>query len=136
DPRTLVSPTCTAADPACLTPAQGHTLATYFTALRGEEGEFIYTGQAVSDLDSGDGMDLWTTGFVPPTSFTANEPWGNQGFSPAPLSWQFMDHLIKFIVKRVPNFDARSFDKGGRHFDEEALELFDRRTEAGDADDP
>jgi feruloyl esterase len=136
DPNTLVSPTCAAGDPTCLTPEQGQTLAAYFTALRGEEGEFIYTGQAVSDLDSGDGMDLWTTGFVAPTSFTAAEPWGNFGFTPAPISWQFMDHLIQFIVKRDPTFGARSFDNGARRFDDEALDLFDRRTEAGDADDP
>src|SRR5262245_9010325 len=136
DPKTLVTPACTAADPTCLTADQGRTLATYFTALRDEEGKQIYTGAAVSDLGGGDGMDLWTTGFVPPTSFTANEPWGNQGFSPAPISWQFMDHAIKYIVTRDPNFDARSFDPGRRGFDEDALKLFDRRTEAGDADDP
>ena len=136
DPKSLVNPTCTAADPTCLTPEQGHTLATYFTALRSEEGEFVYTGAAVSDLGGGDGMDLWSTGFVPPTSFTANEPWGNQGFSPAPISWQFMDHIIKYIVKRDPNFDARSFDGAGPRIDDAALDLFDRRTEAGDADVP
>src|SRR5262249_30154253 len=136
DPKTLVTATCTAADPTCLTPEQGHTLATYFTALHSEDGKLVYTGAAVSDLDSGDGMDLWGTGFVPPTSFTDPEPWGNQGFSPAPISWQFMDHGIKFIVKRDPNFDVRTFDKGGPGFDEAALNLFDRRTEAGDADIP
>jgi len=136
NPQTLVTPTCTAADPTCLTADQAKTLGTYFTALRDEEGEQVYTGAAVSDLDSGDGMDLWSTGFVPPTSFTANEPWGNQGFSPAPISWQFMDHAIKYIVTRDPNFDARSFDRGRHGFDEDALKLFDRRTEAGDADDP
>src|SRR5215475_14335170 len=136
DPKTLVKSTCTASDATCLTPEQGHTLATYFTALRGEDGELIYTGQSVSDLGGGDGMDLWSTGFVPPTDFTANEPWGNQGFSPAPISWQFMDHAIKYIVTRDPNFDIRTFDPGGRGFDEDALKLFDRRTEAGDADDP
>ena len=136
DPKTLVTATCTAADATCLTLEQAHTLAAYFTALRDDEGGLVYTGAAVSDLGGGDGMDLWTTGFVPPTSFTADEPWGNQGFSPAPISWQFMDHVIKYIVKRDPNFDARSFDNGAPRFDEEALELFDRRTEAGDADDP
>ena len=47
-----------------------------------------------------------------------------------------MDHLIQFIVKRDPTFGARSFDNGARRFDDEALDLFDRRTEAGDADVP
>ena len=136
NPQTLVTPACTAADPTCLTADQAQTLATYFTALRDEDGKQVYTGAAVSDLGGLDGMDAWSTGFVPPTSFTANEPWGNQGFSPAPISWQFMDHAIKYIVTRDPNFDARSFDQGSGGFDEDALELFDRRTEAGDADDP
>jgi len=136
DPTTLVKSTCTAADATCLTADQAQTLATYFTALRANDGALVYPGQSVSNLGGGDGMDLWSTGFVPPTSFTVNEPWGNQGFSPAPISWQFMDHAIKYIVMRDPNFDARSFDNGGPLFDEKALELFDRRTEAGDADDP
>ena len=136
DPKTLVKSTCTAGDASCLTPDEGRTLATYFTALRDEDGEVVYTGQAVSDLGGGDGMDLWSIGFVPPTSFTANEPWGNLGFSPAPISWQFVDHFIKFIVTRDPNFDIRSFDKGGRFIEDAALDLFDQRTEAGDADFP
>jgi feruloyl esterase len=136
DPTTLVSPACMATDVTCLTPEQGQTLATYFTALRGEGGKLLSNGAAVSDLNAGDGMDLWSTGFVPPTSFAEAEPWGNQGFSPAPISWQLIDHAIKYIVERDPNFDARSFDNGGPLFDETALELFDRRTEAGDADIP
>src|SRR5258708_35929777 len=80
-------------------------------------------------------MDLWSTGFVPPTSFTANEPWGNLGFSPSPISWQFVDHFLKYIVTRDPNFDIRSFDEGTR-IDDRALDLLDDRTEAGDADIP
>jgi feruloyl esterase len=138
DPKTLVKPTCTAADATCLTPEQGHTLDTYFTALRDEEGRLLYTGQAVGYLSGGenhDGMDAWSTGFQPPTSFTANEPWGNQGFSPSPIAWQFVDHFIKYIVTRDPNFDIRNFDEG-TSVDDEALDLFDRRTEAGDGDIP
>jgi len=135
DPKTLVKSACTAGDLTCLTPEQGHTLATYFTALRDEDGGFVYTGQSVSDLGGGDGMDLWSTGFVPPTDFTANEPWGNLGFSPSPISWQFVDHIIKYIVTRDPNFDIRTFDEGMR-IDDRALDLFDDRTEAGDADIP
>jgi len=135
DPKTLVKSACTAGDLTCLTPEQGRTLATYFTALRDEDGGFVYTGQSVSDLGGGDGMDLWSTGFVPPTDFTANEPWGNLGFSPSPISWQFVDHIIKYIVTRDPNFDIRTFDEGMR-IDDRALDLFDDRTEAGDADIP
>jgi feruloyl esterase len=136
DPKTLVKSTCTAADVTCLTPEQGHTLATYFTALRDDEGALLYTGQSVSDLGGGDGADLWSIGFVPPTSFTANEPWGNMGFSPSPIAWQFVDHIIKFIVTRDPNFDIRTFGGGEVRVDDDALDLFDRRTEAGDADVP
>jgi feruloyl esterase len=135
DPKTLVKSTCTAGDASCLTPEQGHTLATYFTALRNEDGDLVYPGQAVGEVGGGDGMDLWSTGFVPPTDFTANEPWGNQGFSPSPISWQFVDHFLKYIVTRDPNFDIRTFDEGTR-IDNRALDLLDDRTEAGDADIP
>jgi feruloyl esterase len=134
DPKTLVTATCTAADPTCLTAEQGRTLAGYFTGLRDEDGDLVYPGQSVSDLGGGDGADLWSIGFVNPTSFTANEPWGNQGFSPSPISWQFVDHIIKFIVARDPNFDMRSFEKGSAGVDDAALDRFDDRTEAGDAD--
>lgn len=136
DPNTLVKASCTVADNTCLTPQEGQTLNAYFTALRDDEGKLIYTGASVSDLDSGGGADLWTTGFVAPTSFTANEPWGNLGFNPAPISWQFVDHFMKYIVERNANFDIRNFDVNAGVVGEEALELFDRRSEAGDADVP
>jgi len=136
DPKTLVTAACTAADPTCLTAEQERTLASAFTGLRAKDGGLVYPGQSVSDLDGGDGMDLWSTGFVPPTSFTANEPWGNQGFSPAPISWQFVDHIIKYIVARDPNFDMRSFEKGSAGIDAATLNRFDDRTEAANADNP
>jgi feruloyl esterase len=71
----------------------------------------------------------------PTFDLTAPEPWGNQGFSPAPLGWQFQDHGMKYIVERDPNFDPRDFAPG-EAIGDRALNLFDARTEAGDADDP
>jgi feruloyl esterase len=73
----------------------------------------------------------------PTFDLNAPEPWGDQGFVNAPLGWQFQDHGIKFIVERDPNFDPRDFapDAAGPIRDR-ALNLFDLRTEAGDADDP
>jgi feruloyl esterase len=47
-----------------------------------------------------------------------------------------VDHIIKFIVTRDPNFDIRTFGGGEARIDDDALDLFDRRTEAGDADIP
>src|SRR5260370_13913525 len=135
DPKTLVKSTCTAGDASCLTPEQGHTLATYFTALRNEDGDLIYPGQAVRELGGGDGMDLWSTGFVPPTSFTTNEPWGKLVFSPSPISWQFVDHFLKYIVTRDPNFRIPTFHECTR-IDDRALDLLDDRTEAGRAGIP
>jgi feruloyl esterase len=120
----------------CLTPQQANTLKSYFSALRDQDGRLVYTGASVSDLH-GAGMDLWTTGFVPPADFSANEPWGGTGFSPAPIAWQFVDHIMKFIVARDSTFDLRDFPVSQAGVvSNAALAFFDRRTEAGDGDEP
>lgn len=137
DPRTLVTPVCTVNDSTCLTPEQADTLAGYFSALRNERGHVIYPGQTVTDLAGLGGMALWTTGFVPPTDFTAAEPWGGSGFTPAPLAWQFVDHIAQYLVERDPTFNVRTFDVSlDGVVSDAALALFDRRTEAGDGDVP
>jgi Tannase and feruloyl esterase len=160
DPNTLVTPSCTANDPTCLTQGQANTLKSYFSALRDQHGRLVYTGETVSDLDAFGGMDLWTTSFFSPgqafvfdpnqpISFTnvpntqasfdlnAPEPWGNAGFNPAPIGYQFTDHFIKYVVARDPNFNVRDYGVGADGVvDEAALRLFDRRSRAGDGDDP
>lgn len=140
DPHALVTPACTASDPACLTPEQADTLDRYFSALRDDDGRLIYPGEAVSDLGGPGGAGIWSIGGVPPSTapidFTAREPWGDDGFFPAPLSWQFVDHILQFLIARHPNFDARSFDVSDGVVAEGALRLFDQRTEAGDGDVP
>lgn len=139
DPKSLV--------PSLLTQQQAETLATYFTALRADDGRVIYTGASVSDISSPNpaapsGMDLWTTGFIIP-NFSAAEPWGGNGFGGpgleiAPLGWQFVDHGIQYLVERQPGFDVRDFDAESPigKTSSEALAQFDRRTAAGDADVP
>ncbi|SPE19955.1 Feruloyl esterase [Burkholderiales bacterium] len=119
----------------CLTWAQANTLKSYISALRDEQGDLIYPGASISDLTGG--MDVWTIGLVPPTDFSANEPWGGTGFSPAPVAWQFVDHIMKFIVARDPTYNLRDFPISPRGVvDDRALAFFDLRTEAGDGDDP
>ena len=82
-------------------------------------------------------MDLWSIGFVAPISFTANEPWDTLGFSPSPISWQFVDHFLKYVVERTPTFDLRNFGVSTNGVvSEQALKLFDERSEAGDGDVP
>ena len=138
DPGTLVTPTCTPSDLTCLTEGQAETLRAYFHGIRLEhdEDDVTYPGATVTDLDSGGGADLWTTGFVPPTDFNANEPWGGTGFSPAPVAWQFVDHFLKFVVERNPSFDLRDFDVENGTVSPTALRLFDERSEVGDGDNP
>lgn len=117
----------------CLTPGQAQTLQSYISALRDEHGNLIYTGASISDLTGG--MDLWSIGYVPPTSFSANEPWGGTGFSPAPIAWQFVDHIMKDIVAQDPNYNLRSFPVSTDGVvDDRALAFFDSRTWPGDGD--
>jgi feruloyl esterase len=137
DPNTLVTPSCTASDLTCLTAEQAITLRSYFSPLRNQRGHVIYPGESVSDLGGPGGAALWTIGFTPPIDFTAKEPWGGTGFAPAPLSWQFVDHITQFLVERDPSFDVRTFDVSlGGVVSDAALGLWDRRTEAGDGDVP
>lgn len=133
----------------CLTQGQVDTLTKYFSAARDDDGNIVYPGFAISDLGGGDGAALWTMGFFLPSQslpqpntqatfdLGAKEPWGNLGFSPAPLGWQFVDHAIQFMVERDPNFNLRTFDGTlPTPLSDTALDLFDDRTEAGDADNP
>jgi feruloyl esterase len=145
---------CKPGQTQCLSQGQVDTLNAYFTGARDDDGNVVYPGQSISDLGGTDGAALWTTGFFLPgqplvgpnnqplstqATFDLNapEPWGNDGFSPSPLGWQFIDHGLKYIVERNPGFNLRDFTaKPTGPIDEAALRLFDARTEAGDADDP
>jgi feruloyl esterase len=126
----------------CLSAGQVDTLKAYTSAALDDDGRVVYPGAAISDIGGPDGEPAWTNGiFLPGQALagggtfdvTAAEPWGNAGFSPAPLGWQFVDHAIKYIVERDPNFNTRTFTGTGPIGDA-ALALFDQRTEAGDAD--
>jgi feruloyl esterase len=131
----------------CLTQGQVDALDAYFQGSRDTRGNVVYPGFAISDLGGNDGAAAWSNGFflpgqaLPPGSTqptfdpNAPEPWGDQGFVNAPLGWQFQDHGIKFIVERDANADPRDFAPGPGPIRDRALNLFDRRTEAGDADD-
>ncbi len=131
-------------DAGCLSTGQADTLNAYFGAIRNTLGGLVYPGYAVSNLSTsatgplaGGGADLWSTGFVPPTSFTAREPWGNAGFSPSPLGYQFGDHIIQSIVTRSPKYNIRDYPVSqDGYIDEETLATFDARTSAGTASDP
>jgi feruloyl esterase len=119
----------------CLTPGQANTLRSYISALRDPQGEVIYNGASITDLTGG--MDVWSVGEVPPTDFSANEPWGGTGFGPAPVAWQFVDHIMKFLVERDPTYDIRSFGvTAGGVVNDRALAFFDSRTVRGDGAEP
>ncbi len=142
DPYSLV---CTAGQTGnCLSTGQADTLTAYFTAVRTVTGDLVYPGFSVSNLATsatgpltGGGADVWTTGLVPPTSFTAPEPWGNGGFSPAGYGYQFGDHIIQDFVTRDPTYDLRSYPVSADGFiGFSALKTFDARTKAADASNP
>ena len=107
DPASLV---CTAGNTTnCLTSEQADTLRTYFSAVHDDDGHVVYTGWTVSALTGG--FDTWSLGSVPPSKidFSAAEPWGNAGFSPATIAWQFADHIVKDIYARDPEYNIRDF---------------------------
>ena len=142
DPYSLV---CAAGQTAsCLSVGQADSLNAYFTAIRTVTGGLVYPGFAVSNLSTsatgplaGGGADVWTTGLAPPTSFTAREPFGNGGFSPAGYGYQFSDHIIQDIVTLDPKYNLRDFPVSADGFvTPGALGTFDARTAAGDASNP
>ena len=142
DPYSLV---CQAGqETGCLSTGQADTLNAYFSAVRNVYGGLVYPGFSVSNLSTsatgsltGGGADVWTTGLVPPTDFTAREPWGNSGFSPAGYGYQFSDHIIQDIVNQDPGSNLRDFPVStDGYVDNAALALFDARTGAADASDP
>jgi len=145
DPASLVKPGCTNTDATCLSSDEAATLKAYFTGARDDDGKVVYPGDTLSNLamgppGSGDvGADGWTTGFLLPSqiNFNSAEPWGPISSGNQPISWQFVDNFIRFIVERNANFDTRDFDGATVHpFSDAALDLFDDRTAAGDADNP
>jgi feruloyl esterase len=112
----------------CLSADQADAIATYITATRDETGRVLYPGSATTDLRGG-GMDVWTVGMMAPDAAGTAEPWTKPG--QAPLSWQFSDNVQKYFVHRDQGFNLRNF-----RFDAASVDLFRRRTEAGNADDP
>jgi len=128
----------------CLSNGQADTLNTYFTATRNTVGSLVYPGFSVSNLAlsstgplAGGGGDVWSTGLVPPTDFNAAEPWGNAGFSPSPVGYQFGDHGIQDIVTEDPTFNIRDYPvSADGYIDDDTLATFDARTGAGTASDP
>jgi feruloyl esterase len=114
----------------CLSADQVGALETYFTATRDTTGRYLFPGSANTDLQGG-GMNVWSVGLTPPDDVTAAEPWAPQGPDHTPLSWQFADNVIKYIVARDPVFDLRKFS-----FDPASIALFTERTGSGNADDP
>jgi len=142
DPYSLVC--ASGQETGCLSPGQADTLNAYFSATRDVMGGIVYPGFSVSNLSTsspgaltGGGADVWTTALVPPTDFTAREPWGNAGFSPAGYGYQFADHIIQSIVARDPQYNLRDFGVSmDGYVAEDALRTFDARTGAGNASDP
>ncbi|HEX4505922.1 MAG TPA: tannase/feruloyl esterase family alpha/beta hydrolase [Alphaproteobacteria bacterium] len=113
---------------ACISADQVGALETYFTETRDENGHSLFPGSANTDLQGG-GMNVWSVGMSAPDDLSAAEPWAKP--DKRPLSWQFVDNVLKYIVERDPDFDLRKF-----RFDTTSLARFAERTGAGNADAP
>jgi len=112
----------------CLNSDQAGALETCFTETRDESGRSLFPGSANTDLQGG-GMNVWSVGMSAPDDIGVAEPWAKPDKSP--LSWQFVDNVMKYIVTRDPDFDPRKF-----RFDAASLARFAERTNAGNADRP
>ena len=120
----------------CLTQDQANFLTTYISPVRDEAGNLVYPGFSITDLSNG-GLDAWTVGTTPPTAPGTAEPWGNNGFAPAPYGFQFVDHIIKYLVTYDPTYDIFNYPIGlDGVVTPEGLALFDARTKAGSAAAP
>ena len=108
-------------------------LTTYISALRDPGKRVVYPGFAITDF-SGGGMDKWSVGLVAPSAPASAEPWGNKGFEPAPLGFQFTDHILQNYYALDPSYDYRSFPVTATGIaSRKALRAFDDKTSLADA---
>ena len=116
-----------------LPPAQTADLTTYLSALRDQQNRVIYPGFSITDFANG-GMDRWSVGYVAPTAPGTAEPWGNDGFKPAPVGFQFTDHILKYYYALDPSYDYRSFPvTAAATATDAAIRAFDDKTSRADA---
>ena len=129
----------------CLTADQVATLNGHFNAATDPHGLVAAFGFPVSDLGNAPG-DPQTYNFYfatevprPPDDITAAEPWGDAiGPAGGPFSWRFADRMLRYFVYRDANFNSNAdfpLDFSGVVSDR-GVALVDRRTEAGNGDDP
>lgn len=125
DPDSLV--------PGTLTQAQADALKVFMNAVHDDRDRLLYPGSSVSDLNDAGGFGgfiPWTER-IPQVDPTSGQPWATA----APLTWQVADTVIRHFVVRDPNFNANlDWPETDGIVDREAVRLFDKRTEPGDAD--
>ncbi|WP_138469054.1 tannase/feruloyl esterase family alpha/beta hydrolase [Poseidonocella sp. HB161398] len=103
EPESLI---CTGAEnDSCLSAPQAKALRGYFTALHTDDGQLVYPGYAPVLFDGG--FSLFQGGREAAADIAAAEPWGNDGFAPAPLEWAFSDHIIQYLVKQDGSYNVR-----------------------------
>jgi feruloyl esterase len=119
--------------PAILTETQADALKVFINAVRDDRGRLLYPGSSVSDLNdaSGFGGFIPFTERIPPVDPTSAQPWGPA----APIAWQAADTIIRHFVVRDSSFNTNlDWPETDGVIDREAVKLFDKRTEIGDAD--
>ena len=132
----IQNPAACNVNPADLGLAAGQAafLTTFISAMRDPQKRVVYPGSAITDLAHG--LDVWTTGTVGPTAPASAEPWGGDGFDPAPPGYQFADHMLKDYYALDPSYDYRTFPiTAAGVVTESALRAFDARTAGADATD-
>ncbi|WP_172329053.1 tannase/feruloyl esterase family alpha/beta hydrolase [Mangrovicoccus sp. HB161399] len=132
EPEALI---CTGAEEdSCLTAPQARALRAYYTALHTDDGQLVYPGYAPVLFDGG--FSLFQGGKEAAADIAAAEPWGNDGFAPAPLEWAFSDHIIQYLAKQDASYDVRDFGiSPGGTVPRSAVEEFVAMTEAGNGSD-
>ncbi len=126
DPHSLV--------PATLTAAQADALSLYLKPVVDSSGRPVAPGMTLGGYATS-GFEGEAELAAPAADPSGAEPWGRAGKGPS--AWVLGDAGIRYLIERNPAYDVNNdWPEQGRVIAGSAVSLLQRRSAAGDADDP
>ena len=126
DPHSLV--------PATLTAAQADALSLYLKPVVDSSGRPVAPGMTLGGYATS-GFEGEAELAAPAADPSGAEPWGRAGKGPS--AWVLGDAGIRYLIERNPAYDVNNdWPEQGRVIAGSAVSLRQRRSAAGDADDP